>query len=636
MQGYGPIPATAKLKESLALLLANDGAAISNNSGTAFPTENLAVGMSCWREDLQLMHTLVSTNPVTWVANNFLPRGGIVGDTNTGWAGVDNPTLRVVDTYSATGGGLAIESFQPLIKFIDRTAGAQNTRLIHNSGAIYLANDTAGDGVWKSGAIGFHADGYMSIGGALSANAHLYVRGVSQGTSTTQWGAYLIQELNEYCTGTGYGIASAPRVKDAVFTMDTLYNVLAGTPTVGAQASLKYYHALGAADYTNANATRIEGLYLRMSAAANKWNIFAEGTASNFLNGKLLVGSTADDGNKLQVTGTVSFDTPAALDNSRRGATTEYVLGNTYALRAALGNAVDLNTITATGIYHQPVTDQAASGANYPVKLAGKLEVYAAQAMVYQTYHEYNNGAVWYRSKYNTTWFPWKKVSTGDDVSSRVAKSGDTMTGPLYLRPPSSFGEIFLKCRQFNGDVILRGADNADGGLEIINSAYNAVLARFLNNGHFQVIGDIRTGKDSVDNFVLTTMAGTIEMSRPEGPFIDFKRGGWQDFEWRLTEAGDAGSMRLQTPGGGDVFIFNGDGNIHCATRGWLWDAINGKVNVSDHAWLTRSTMAIAFQNRDIGSVALGGNGGPNPSQPGSWVYTGTAHNSVYLWVRVG
>ncbi|MCA7084526.1 hypothetical protein K7G19_13015 [Cupriavidus sp. DB3] len=46
--------------------------------------------------------------------------------------------------------------------------------------------------------------------------------------------------------------------------------------------------------------------------------------------------------------------------------------------------------------------------------------------------------------------------------------------------------------------------------------------------------------------------------------------------------------------------------------------------------------LSTVFKDRHIGSLALGSNTGPNPAQPGSWVPTGTAHNSVYLYVRVG
>lgn len=42
----------------------------SNFSGTAFPTDHLIVGMSCYREDLGKKYTLKSINPIKWEADN--------------------------------------------------------------------------------------------------------------------------------------------------------------------------------------------------------------------------------------------------------------------------------------------------------------------------------------------------------------------------------------------------------------------------------------------------------------------------------------------------------------------------------------------------------------------------------------
>ncbi len=48
-------------------LLNNDKTALSNSSGTAFPTTELQVGMKCWRTDQQKLYVLTSAVPATWV-----------------------------------------------------------------------------------------------------------------------------------------------------------------------------------------------------------------------------------------------------------------------------------------------------------------------------------------------------------------------------------------------------------------------------------------------------------------------------------------------------------------------------------------------------------------------------------------
>lgn len=66
MQSYTEIPSTQSLQSSLSLLLNNDKTALSSNSGTAFPTTNLQVGMFCLRTDQGKLYQLKDAIP-TWV-----------------------------------------------------------------------------------------------------------------------------------------------------------------------------------------------------------------------------------------------------------------------------------------------------------------------------------------------------------------------------------------------------------------------------------------------------------------------------------------------------------------------------------------------------------------------------------------
>ncbi|MEN7527841.1 hypothetical protein [Cupriavidus sp. DL-D2] len=133
MQGYAPIPAGTTLKNSLALLQANDDAAISNNSGTAFPTDNLLVGMTCFRTDLQLMHTLVSTNPVTWVAQKYLSvDGGAVDFLRIGSSADDSSGAKLQTTGSVS---------------VNRLNGEGRILVGQNDGYFYGDASKAG---WKS------------------------------------------------------------------------------------------------------------------------------------------------------------------------------------------------------------------------------------------------------------------------------------------------------------------------------------------------------------------------------------------------------------------------------------------------------------------------------------------------------
>lgn len=110
-------------------------------------------------------------------------------------------------------------------------------------------------------------------------------------------------------------------------------------------------------------------------------------------------------------TGTPTTPSPAAFDNSSAVASTAWVQANTLAIRRALGDAVDVDTVVTSGIYHQPSNAWAGSGQNYPRAVAGKLEVFASDVMVYQWYHEFQSAGIWYRSRYAGVWNAWRKVA---------------------------------------------------------------------------------------------------------------------------------------------------------------------------------------------------------------------------------
>ena len=66
-QSFPVITATTKLQDSLQPILDRDISARSNNSGTAFPTTDLDVGMLCYRTDLGALYVLKQVTPtVTW------------------------------------------------------------------------------------------------------------------------------------------------------------------------------------------------------------------------------------------------------------------------------------------------------------------------------------------------------------------------------------------------------------------------------------------------------------------------------------------------------------------------------------------------------------------------------------------
>ncbi|MET4190673.1 MULTISPECIES: hypothetical protein [unclassified Bradyrhizobium] len=71
-QSFVPLAGTDTLTASRSALNNNADALLTSFSGTAFPVTNIAVGMTCYRTDLQKTFRLRSTGPAVWVQSDNL------------------------------------------------------------------------------------------------------------------------------------------------------------------------------------------------------------------------------------------------------------------------------------------------------------------------------------------------------------------------------------------------------------------------------------------------------------------------------------------------------------------------------------------------------------------------------------
>lgn len=118
-----------------------------------------------------------------------------------------------------------------------------------------------------------------------------------------------------------------------------------------------------------------------------------------------------------------------------------------------IGAAADLDTYVTQGIYHQNSNAQAAGGANYPVALAGLLEVFQVgtdpAGFTYQRYTVYQGGhAVWTRSKYLTVWGGWQQVPVGTVTVAEGGTGATTASTAL-----SNLGAAPLAGASFTGAI---------------------------------------------------------------------------------------------------------------------------------------------------------------------------------------
>ena len=88
----------------------------------------------------------------------------------------------------------------------------------------------------------------------------------------------------------------------------------------------------------------------------------------------------------------------------------------------------NLNNITLTGIYHNDSNMFATTANNYPVALAGKLEVLAKGAMVYQEYITFSTNVLYVRCKYYDAWSSWKQF-VDTELTATTSRAGITQLG---------------------------------------------------------------------------------------------------------------------------------------------------------------------------------------------------------------
>lgn len=66
MQNYHDLQNTEAANVYLDKVKDNIQTVASNFSGTSFPTDNLQVGMLCYRTDKKKLYQLTDTDPITW------------------------------------------------------------------------------------------------------------------------------------------------------------------------------------------------------------------------------------------------------------------------------------------------------------------------------------------------------------------------------------------------------------------------------------------------------------------------------------------------------------------------------------------------------------------------------------------
>ena len=159
-------------------------------------------------------------------------------------------------------------------------------------------------------------NGYMGVGGA-PVSTHAIRVGANALTGTVQSGVYSAVTGSTSGTSLIMGFYSAPTTAASAYTLTNLVAFYADVATKGAGSTITNQHGLYIADQTQG--TNNYGVTSLVSSGANKWNIYASGTAANYFAGNVGIGTNAP-GAILDVSGSVfsriTNSTAPTLDNS--------------------------------------------------------------------------------------------------------------------------------------------------------------------------------------------------------------------------------------------------------------------------------------------------------------------------------
>jgi hypothetical protein len=224
--------------------------------------------------------------------------------------------------------------------------------------SIEWSNNT-GWGLYGAGTANNYLAGALSIGVVGGSQGLRIGRAPSNADSTSNFVNVVIPSS---VTTTYRAFASSIGLNASGFTLPNLSHFEAiqdGAFTAGVVTN-QYGFRVNA--FTSG--TNIFAFHSNIGAATGRWNLYMSGTALNYLNGSLLIGSTTDNGLKLQVTGTgyfsdsVGIGTTAITNMNLR--IDKQITGSVTSYGQYIGGVIQ-SDVTSAAVYYQSEAKTSAS-----------------------------------------------------------------------------------------------------------------------------------------------------------------------------------------------------------------------------------------------------------------------------------
>ena len=163
---------------------------------------------------------------------------------------------------------------------------------ITDSGSLITLNSNAN----ITGGLGINTSSLGGINGNF-----VVAKSITGGTVSRN--VYVLSQILSDVTNTAIYFATDASTQAAAFTLNTLTHYQAAVSSFGAGSVVTTQIGFRAASSLN-SATNNYGFKGEIASGTNRWNLYMDGTANNYLAGNTLLGTTTDAGFKLDVNGT--------------------------------------------------------------------------------------------------------------------------------------------------------------------------------------------------------------------------------------------------------------------------------------------------------------------------------------------
>jgi hypothetical protein len=274
---------------------------------------------------------------------------------------LNGTTLGITQGFAPTSG---VNTWNQILisSTINQTGGANGiTRGLYVNPTLTAAADwrsiewsnNTGWGLYGAGGANNYMAGSLGIGITSLTGYRLRLAG-NIGGATSAYGVSNNITFTSDVTLTGHGYSSGISTQASVFNMSFMYHYRAQLSGIGAGSTIGTQVGF-IADGTITGATNNYGFQGSIPSGTGRWNLYMSGTAINYINASLLLGSTTDSGEKLQVTGTAkitgasSLATASATDFVGIGTTTPSAKLE-ISRNSVLFEALRLTAITNAGV----------------------------------------------------------------------------------------------------------------------------------------------------------------------------------------------------------------------------------------------------------------------------------------------